>query len=238
MGLEATPSLASWCFLCPGRDKPARGSGWGLCCLGWGGLVFRRVVPEPSSKSVPALAGSSVLPTLTSHLPGDVGPLDCLLGGRGWPSGEGHPAGLENSPSPSPWTPHLGLREPEICACGQDDRTLPMNSTLAPRHGPRTLRGGGTVAVTGQDRSRICRLEDSPLCGLVLLPHRCQSKRTFPPLWETGNKQHRAYPQTKTEPRAVCFQSQNPNSTPQAVCGVVNSMGSGPGEPELYHWGP
>lgn len=71
--------------------------------------MFRCVAPKPSSQSVPALVGSSGLPMLTSHLPGDAGPLRLSLGGRGWPSGVGRPAGLEKSLSPSLWTPHLGL---------------------------------------------------------------------------------------------------------------------------------
>lgn len=68
-------------------------------------MTFRHVVPKPSFKSVPTPVGSLVLPTLTSHLPGDVGPLDCLLGGRGRPSGAGQTAGLEEGLGPSRW-PH------------------------------------------------------------------------------------------------------------------------------------
>lgn len=46
-----------------GSGQGSLGPGFILSGLGWGqGLTVRRVVPRPSSKSVPALAGSSVLP--------------------------------------------------------------------------------------------------------------------------------------------------------------------------------
>lgn len=73
------------------------------------GLTFKCVLPKPSSKSVPAWVGSSVLPTLTSHWPGNAGPLDCLLGSRWQPYGVGQLAGMENSLGPSLWPPGLGF---------------------------------------------------------------------------------------------------------------------------------
>ena len=177
MGQEARPPPAGWGSLCPGRERPARGSGWGspgpglaLFEMKGGGLIFRCMAPKPSSQSVPAPVGSSGLPMLTTHLPGDGGPLDCLLGGRGWPSGAGQPAGLENSLSPSLWAPYLGLWEPEICACGQEDRTPPVSSTLAPRHSPRTSWGRATAR------------------AFTVLQPCVPVRENLPPLLETGSQ--------------------------------------------------
>lgn len=77
------------------------------------------------------------MPTFTSHLPGDVGPLYCLLGGQGRPCGVGQPAGLESSLGPSLWLIQLVYKS-LIRVCGQEkDRALvcelnPLFLSMAP----------------------------------------------------------------------------------------------------------
>lgn len=128
----------------------------------------------------------------------------------------------------------------------KEDSTLPVSSTLAPQHGPRT--SWGTVTARALTALQPC----TPVQENLL------------PFLETGSKQHKAYlqmeklrnPEAKPsvqghmasewqswiEPRAVYSQSQNSNSTQQAGCRVVKSMGLGPGQPgstsRLCHWGP
>lgn len=195
--------------------------------------MFRYMAPKPSSQSVlprreaqGCQCSHPICREMRAHL-------DCLLGGWGWPSGVGRPAGLEKSLSPSLWTPHLGLQEPEICACGHKDRTLPVSSTLTPQHGPWTSWGKATTR------------------ALIVLQPRMLVGENLPLLRETGSQQHKAYLQTKkwrspeakpsvqghmvsewqswTESRAVCSQSTEFKLDPTGRVLSGKEHGSGPG---------
>lgn len=79
--------------------------GWARPGSGWGRAEVQACGLRAQLAVCSARAGSSGLPTLTSHLLGSVGPLNCLLGGRGRPSGAGQPVAWTPAWAPY-WGPH------------------------------------------------------------------------------------------------------------------------------------
>ena len=180
-----------WQFL-----YPARGSGQGCPGLDLELVLSKLRVGEADVlvcstkaqlRSVPALAGSLALPTLPSHLLGDVGPL-CLPGGWGWPSGAGQPAGLENSLGPKLWPPRH-----ECVTVGQNSvRELDLHSPAWPSDLSAKSDSHDLSIITAPPAQR-----HSLPCSRGLPARVCQSRGAFPPFLETACRQYRSISQMK-----------------------------------------
>ena len=195
MGAKGNPlgqgAPGCWQFL-----YPARGLGQGCPGLDLELVLSKLRVGEADVlvcstkaqlRSVPTLAGSLVLPTLPSHLLGDVGPL-CLPGGWGWPSGAGQPAGLENSLGPKLWPPRH-----ECVTAGQNSvRELDLHSPAWPSDLSAKSDSHDHSIITAPPAQR-----HSLPCSRVLPARVCQSRGAFPPFLVTACRQYRSISQMK-----------------------------------------
>ena len=134
-------------------------------------------------QSVPTLAGSLALPTLRSHLLGDVGPL-CLPGGWGRPSGAGQPAGLENSLGPSLWPPR------HKCVTGEGQNSvheLDLHSPTRPSDLSAKSDSRNLSVITAPSAQR------HSLPSSRVLPARVRhSSGAFPPFLKTAHRQYKS----------------------------------------------